>query len=126
MCRAIALVVALFLLAPYWSPATALECNFYSAQPTIDLCVKHSKTSPRAKREGFSDAGIRRWCEQNQPTCSKRKGAVCEGSCSGAHAACVKQGVDAGACGGAKSSCLSTGVWIKPLSGEPVRNRCKR
>jgi hypothetical protein len=124
MARMVGCAGALLLLALIWSPASALECNFYSGQPTIDLCVLHSKTSPRAKREGFSDAGIRRWCEQNQPTCSKRKG-TCEGSCSGAHAACVKQGVAAAACGAAKSSCLSTGTWIKPLSGEGVLNRCK-
>jgi hypothetical protein len=54
------------------STAEALECNSYSSQPTVEKCFQLSRVSPRAKREGYSDAGIRRWCEQNQPTCYAR------------------------------------------------------
>ena len=54
------------------SPGMALECNYYSRLPTIDQCTRESANSPRAKREGYSLAGIRRWCEQNQPTCYAR------------------------------------------------------
>jgi hypothetical protein len=68
----VSLTGVLLLLMSFSSPAAA-ECNAYSGQPTIDACVRHSLASPKAKREGYSEAGIRRWCEQHQPTCYKKK-----------------------------------------------------
>ena len=68
-----AIAGASLLLMSFSSPGAAVECNFYSRQPSIDACVQKSLTSPRAKREGYSEAGIRRWCQENQPSCAKRK-----------------------------------------------------
>jgi hypothetical protein len=68
-----ALALSSLSLVSFSSSVAAVECNFYSRQPSIDACVRTSLTSPRAKREGYSEAGIRRWCEQNQPICAKKK-----------------------------------------------------
>ena len=46
------------------------ECNSYSRLPSVEICTRESAKSPKAKREGYSLAGIRSWCEQWQPQCA--------------------------------------------------------
>jgi len=64
-------VIAVMAAGALWMPSSsvALECNSHSRQPTVEKCFQQSSVSPKAKRQGYSDAGIRRWCEQNQPAC---------------------------------------------------------
>jgi hypothetical protein len=63
--------VALVLFAPFTLPGMAQECHLGCARTaSVEACVRCSLGSERAKRMGYSESGIRRWCQQNQPACN--------------------------------------------------------
>jgi hypothetical protein len=71
-CLVVGVAAAILTQAP---AATAQECHKGCARrPSIEACVRCSVNSPEAKRMGYAESGIRRWCEQNQPACYRPKG----------------------------------------------------
>jgi hypothetical protein len=67
------LVLALAVSMPA-PEASAQDCKPCARLPSVLKCVRCSVDSPQAKRTGYSESGIRRWCEENQPLCSGPKG----------------------------------------------------
>jgi hypothetical protein len=63
------LLAAAVYMAP---PAWAQDCRGCARRATIEACVQCSLKSPDRKAT-YSEAGIRSWCQSNQPVCSKRK-----------------------------------------------------
>src|SRR5687768_13761109 len=61
-------VVTLVLTASFPLPAKAQDCRRCSSLPSIEACYQCSLRSPDRK-SSYSEAGIRRWCVQNQPAC---------------------------------------------------------
>lgn len=55
------------------SPARTQECTGCSRQASIEACVRCSLNSQKAKRMGYTESGIRRWCQQNQPACARKR-----------------------------------------------------
>jgi hypothetical protein len=71
MLMAVAGVSSLLLAA---SPvAEAQQCTRCSRQASVEACVQCSLGSSKAKQQGFSEGGIRRWCQQNQPACARKR-----------------------------------------------------
>jgi hypothetical protein len=68
----IALPTALLAM---WLPASvaAQECTRCSRLGSVDACVRCSLNSQKAKQMNYPESGIRRWCQENQPACAKRK-----------------------------------------------------
>jgi hypothetical protein len=62
------LALAVAVLAPV-PEVSAQDCRRCARQSTIAKCVRCSLNSPQAKQKGYSESGIRRWCELNQPAC---------------------------------------------------------
>jgi hypothetical protein len=48
-------------------------CSSCARQASLAACVRCSLNSENAKRKGFQEPGIRRWCEQWQPQCYRGK-----------------------------------------------------
>jgi hypothetical protein len=63
--------VSSFFLAV--SAAQAQQCTRCSRLASVEACVQCSIGSPKAKQQGYSADGIRRWCQQNQPACARKR-----------------------------------------------------
>jgi hypothetical protein len=49
------------------------HCTRCARQASLAACIRCSLNSEYAKSKGFSEPGIRRWCEQWQPRCYRGK-----------------------------------------------------
>jgi hypothetical protein len=68
---AVAGVSSLLLTMP--SLVRAQQCTQCSRQTSVEACVQCSLKSQKAKQMGYSADGIRRWCQQNQPACARKR-----------------------------------------------------
>lgn len=64
--------LALGMLTPL-PDASAQQCTRCSRLDSVTACVQCSVNSSKAKQMGYAESGIRRWCEENQPTCYRPK-----------------------------------------------------
>lgn len=67
----IAVLGASLLLASVPSSGEAQDCRGCARKASINACVRCSLNSPD-RQPHYTEAGIRRWCQANQPVCSKR------------------------------------------------------